>query len=117
MAATPQYGTLLFRADSGKTISVDFYVSDVANALVRFDGGAGSGSASPDYWVAPERGVIADMSIITGTADTTKMRLVMNGVPLSTVIRYSLHVSTNPFRPSINIGMNAGTRLTAFQIA
>jgi len=48
MTAAPQYGTLIFKGlQTGKTYSVDIYVSDVANALVHLDGGAGAGSSSP----------------------------------------------------------------------
>lgn len=117
MAATPKYGQMLFRTMSGRTIAVDLYVSDVANALIRFDGGAGSSSSSPDYWIAPEKCVLVDYSQVTGTADTTKMRLCFNGVPTASLLRYDIHVSTNSNRPVLSYGLNAGTRLTAIQLA
>jgi len=117
MAATPQYCGFQFVGASGKTYSIDGYVSDVNGALVHFDGGAGSGAASPTFYIAPENIVLRDFSMVTGTADTEKIRLVADGKPTSHVLRYVPHLTTNASRPILNIGFKAGTQISAFQIS
>jgi hypothetical protein len=117
MGATPKYGIFRFKGVSGKTYSIEVYVSDVANALITFDGGAGAGSSSPTFWIAPENCVLEDYSQVTGTADTEKLRLVVNGKPLNQILRYDVHVSTNSDRPKLAIGITKGAQLSAFQIA
>lgn len=117
MVATPQYGGMFFRGASGKTYSVDIYVSDVNGALVNFDAGAGAGSGAPTYWIAPEDVVLEDYSQVTGTADTEKIRLAKNGVPTSNVLRYGLHLTTLNNRPKLTIGFKEGVMVSAFQIS
>ena len=117
MAAAPQYGTIVFKTDSGKAIAIDVYHSDVANGLVNFDGGGGASATSPLYWIAPERGRIIDYMIVTGMTDTTKIRWQFNGVPTNSCSRFTSHLTTLAFRPPLSMGMNAGTRLTAVQLA
>lgn len=67
MAATPQYGGMFFRGRSGATYPIDIYISDVNGALINFDGGAGAGSTSPTFWIAPEDVILEDYSQVTGT--------------------------------------------------
>lgn len=117
MAATPQYCSMLFRGASGKTYSVDGYVSDVNGAQVRFDGGAGAGTASPTYWKAPENVTLVDFSMTTGTADTEKIRLTVNSKPTMHVLRYVIHVSTIATRPGLAIGFKARDEIAAIQIS
>jgi len=117
MAATPQYGQMIFVGQSGTTYGVDLYVSDVNGALVRFDGGGGAGTAAPTVWIAPENVTLRDYSMTTGTADTEKIRLVVNSKPLGTILRYVPHVSTNANRPVLNIGFAKGSQISAFQIS
>lgn len=117
MVAAPQYGQMIFQGQSGTTYAVDLYVSDVNAALINFDGGGGSGSSSPTTWIAPENVTLKDFSITTGTADTEKVRLVVNNKPLSSVLRYVQHVSTNANRPVLNIGFAKGSQISAFQIS
>jgi len=117
MAATPQYATFVFKGMSGKSYVVDAYVSDVANAMVTFDGGAGSGASSPDFWTPPEDVVLVDYSQVTGTADTTKIRLTSNGRPTGHILRYTIHLTSLNNRPQLQIGFRAGTRFSAIQLA
>jgi len=118
MTAAPQYGTLIFKGlQTGKTYSVDIYVSDVANALVHFDGGAGAGASSPTHWIPPEDVALIDYAQVTGTSDTTKIRLIRNGKPTSQVLRYSMFLTTLNNRPPLNIGFRQGTQVSAIQLA
>jgi len=117
MAATPQYGQMIFVGQSGTTYAVDLYVSDVNSALVNWDGGGGAGTTSPTFWVAPENVTLRDYSMTTGTADTEKLRLVVNNKPLGSVLRYVPHLSTNSNRPPLNIGFAKGAQISAFQIS
>lgn len=118
MAATPQYGTMMFRGrNSGQLYSTDIYVSDVANADVRFDGGAGASSSSPTFVTFNEPVILEDYSQVTGTADTTKIRLIANGAPLPMIMRYSIHLTSLATRPRLNVPFRAGTRIGGIQLA
>ena len=118
MVAAPQSGTWYARGFySGTPYSVDTYISDVANAPVRFDGGAGSGATSPDFYTFPEPIIITDFSVVTGLTDTTKIRVTANGAPTPNILRYALHLTTLNNRPVLNIKLKAGTRFGAIQLA
>jgi len=125
MAATPQFCQFIFQGNSGTTYGVDGYISDVNRylqsgvngGLARFDGGAGAGTTSPTVWIAPENVILTDFSMTTGTADTEKIRLVVNSKPLSTTLRYVPHLSTNSNRPVLRIGFKGGSQISAFQIS
>lgn len=118
MAATPQYASFTFiGAQTKKTYTVDAYLTDVANALVRWDGGNGSSSSSPDRWVPPENVVLVDYSQVTGTADTTKLQILRNNAPTGDILRYVPHLTTNAFRPRLQIGFRAGMEVRALQLA
>ena len=116
MAATPQSGTFVFVGQSGQTYHVDAYFSDVNGGNVRFDSGAGSGAATNTFWMPPENVTLTDVSIVTGTADTTRFRLVVNGRPLNSILRYVLHVSTNPYRPALRVGFAKNAQVTGIQL-
>ena len=118
MVAAPQYATFQFiGATTGKSYFVDAYLSDVANANVRFDGGAGSGTGSPVYWKAPEKVILVDFAINTGMTDTTVIRITVNGRPLSQMLRYAQHVNTIATRPAISVGINSQAEFGAIQLA
>lgn len=118
MAATPQFGTASFRGrTSGQLYPMDCYVSDVAGQKPRFDGGAGAGAASDDFITFGEPVILEDFCIITGCADTEKIRLTANGSPLKHMLRYSVHLNTLATRPKLNIPFLAGTRISGLQIA
>jgi len=118
MAATPQYGVFSFVGlRSRRTYSVDAYFSDVAGAQVNFDAGAGAGSSSPDFWTAPEPVILTDFSIVTGTQDTTKIQLTVNGRPTQDHLRYAMHLTTLSRRPVLAIGIGAGQQFRAIQRA
>jgi hypothetical protein len=118
MVATPQYGQMIFLgAKTKQTYPVDIYVSDVNAALVRFDNGAGASATSETFITFNEPVVLKDYSMVTGTADTEKLRLLANNTPTNMVLRYVPHLTTNSNRPPLNIGFGQGTRISAFQIS
>jgi hypothetical protein len=117
MVAAPQYGMMFFIGASGKTYPIDVYVSDVAGGAVRWDGGAGAGTASPTFWIAPENVSLRDYAQVTGTADTEKLRLTSNGRPTSHLLRYGVHLTTLNNRPQLNIGFIKGTQISALQVS
>ena len=118
MGATPQYASFYFVGHkTGKTYSVDAYVSDVNGARVNFDEGAGAGAGTADFITFEEPVQLKDFSIITGTADTEKVRLVSGGKPTRHVLRYSLFLNTLANRPQLAVNFAAGTRISAFQIS
>jgi hypothetical protein len=118
MAATPQYGACMFRGvRTGQLYPTDCYVSDVAGAKIRWDGGSGAGAATDDFVTFNEPVILEDFSVITGCADTEKWRVTADAKPLPHVIRYSLHLNTLNNRPKLNIPFKANTRISGFQIA
>lgn len=108
---------MIFQGASGKTYSVDIYVSDVNAALINWDGGAGAGAGTPGYWKAPEDVTLVDYAQVTGTADTEKIRLTVNGRPTMHVLRYVIHVSTIATRPALRIGFKANSEIAGIQIS
>ena len=118
MAATPQYGTMVFIGmQSGRIYNVDVYVSDVADALVTFDGGGGAGATSPDSFTAPEFIELRDFSIVTGTVDTTKIQILRNNQPTGDFLRYTQHLTTSAQRSPVRLGFRPGTNVRAIQKA
>lgn len=117
MAATPQYGGMFFIGASGKTYSVDVYVSDVNGGSVRFDSGAGAGTGSSEFITFPESVVLSDFSMVTGTADTEKIRLTVGGRPTAHILRYGVHLTTIATRPALKIGFTPNARIGALQIS
>jgi len=118
MGATPQYASMYFIGmKTGKTYSIDAYVSDVNGARINFDEGAGAGIGTADFITFDEPVQLKDFSIITGTADTEKIRLVAGGKPTRHVLRYSLFLNTLATRPALAINFAAGSRISAFQIS
>lgn len=118
MAATPQYGTFTFKGlRSGRIYNVDAYFSDVADALVTFDGGAGAGSTSPSSFTAPEPLLLIDQAIVTGTADTTKIQLLRNNQPTGDFLRYTQHLTTLAQRSPVMLGFAQGVEIRALQKA
>jgi len=118
MAATPQYAVFSFIGlRTKRTYSVDAYVSDVADALVTFDAGAGAGTASPTSWTAPEPVILKDFAIVTGTQDTTKVQLLRNNQPTGDFLRYTMHLTTSAVRPGLVIGVPGMAEFRAIQKA
>jgi hypothetical protein len=118
MAATPKSGTFIFRGiSSGRTYIKDIYVSDVAGASITFDDGAGAGASSATFTTFNEDVLLEDFSMVTGTADTTRIRLTANGSPKGDILRYSIHLTTLNNRPKLAIGFKAASRISAIQVA
>lgn len=118
MAATPQYGTFSFMGVSTQRIyNVDIYISDVADALITWDGGAGAASTSPSSWTAPEPVILFDVAIVTGTQDTTKLQVLRNNMPTGDFLRYTQHLTTSSVRSPVRLGFMTGTEVRAIQKA
>lgn len=118
MVAAPQYGTFVFiGARSGRIYNVDAYHSDVADALVNFDAGAGASATSPTSWTAPETCLLIDHAIVTGMTDTTKIQLLRNNQPVGDFLRYTMHLTTSAQRAPVRVGIRAGTEFRCIQKA
>jgi len=99
MAATPKNGQLTLTGAGGQRF-LDFYVSDVVNALVTYsDGSSAAGSASPTEYTFNADGVVTDISIATGLADTTNVVVILNGTPTGSIVRWANFVNTIASRP------------------
>lgn len=117
MVAAPQYATMILTSKDGTQINVDVYCSDVANALVNFDSGAGSGSASETFYKSPITGFITDFAIKTGMTDTTAGRITVNNGPTKSVIRWANQLNSLNQRPKIMIPISVGENIGIIQLA
>lgn len=118
MAATPQYGTMVFVGRKfGMHYNKDIYVSDVATGNINFDDGNGASSTSETFWTPPEVVLLVDFVMTTGTADTTAIRPSRDGIPTGDTLRYLAHLTTLNNRPRLNIPFGAGQKVGAKQIA
>lgn len=118
MAPTPKKSVWTFVGlRSKRTYSIQAYNSDVANALVNWDAGAGAGASSPSEYRPPEDVKLIDVAIITGMADTTQERIIANNKPLDVILDYTVQVSTSTARPKLNLNFKAGTAIRAIQLA
>jgi hypothetical protein len=89
----------------------------VANALVKFDAGTGAGSGAPDRYTFPETVLLEDFAMETGTADTTRIMITVNGSSTSNILRYTAHLTTLNNRPRLSIVIPQGAQLGAVQLA
>jgi len=116
--AAPEYGTFVFQGiRSGRIYNVDIYFSDVADALLNFDGGAGASATSPSSFTAPEDIILTDVAIVTGGTDTKKLQILRNNQPTGDFLRHVPHLTTNAFRPPVRLGFVRGTEVRAIQKA
>ncbi|GAI13495.1 unnamed protein product, partial [marine sediment metagenome] len=107
--AAPEYGVFTFQGlQSGRIYNVDIYYSDVADALINFDGGAGASATSPDSFTAPENLLLIDIAIVTGGTDTTKFQLLRNNQPTGDFIRHTTHLTSVALRSPIRLGFARG---------
>lgn len=118
MVAAPQYGIMTFLGlATNRTYSRDIYLSDVANALVRWDAGAGASPTSPEDWIPPENVRLVDFAIVTGMTDTTKIQLVRGANVTGDHLRFAMHLTTLSKRGVINLDFPAGVKIQLIQKA
>jgi len=118
MAATPKGATFYFKGlKTGQTQIKDVYNPDTAGALFRWDSGAGASATSSDFVTFDEQVVCYDISAITGIVDTTKGRIVANGIPTTSVFQWATHLNTLNQRPALAVVINAGTRFQVICVA
>lgn len=115
MSATPKNAVITLIGISGRRYAVSGYISDVAAALWTFSLSGLAAAASQAFLSMPERGVLHDISVITGTADTNIHEIQVNGVPLGLMVDKVVHVSSNPDRPKLNIKIDKGSTITIIQ--
>ena len=118
MTATPKFGSFTFvGVKTGKTYTKEIYVSDVNAALIQWDLGAGAGASSGNFWKTPEPVILIDFAMVTGTADTEKIRLNFNGVHSGHILRYDTHLTSLATRERLNIKILANVDIRGYQIS
>jgi len=116
--AAPEYGTFAFQGlRSSRIYNVDIYYSDVADALINFDGGAGASATSPTSFTCPEEVLLVDVAIVTGGTDTKKFQVLRNNQPTGDFLRHTQHLTTLPFRSAVRLGFRQGTEVRCIQKA
>lgn len=116
MAAS--YGTVTLRGKSGQAYIKDIYLNDTANALARWDGGAGASATSPDFWETPEPCVITSLNIVSATGQT-RTQVTVNGNPTANIIRNSQHIPSATIigLPYLGVLIPANVKLGLIQLA
>jgi hypothetical protein len=120
MAATPKTGVVVFKGlQSGSTFTKAIYNADVVNTLCRIDNGSGTPGATggADFCTFTEPVILQDAAFVTGIVDTQNLRVVADYNPTQYMLNWASQVNTLPFRPTLNIGFKAGTRISFQQIA
>ena len=118
MVAAPEYGTFTFQGiTSGRIYNVDIYFSDVVDALLNFDGGAGGSATSPTSFTAPEDLLLIDVAVVTGGTDTKKFQIMRNNQPTGDFLRHTQHLTTSAFRSAVRLGFTRGVEVRALQKA
>lgn len=116
MVATPQYFTAMF-SNGGPPEYIDGYISDVADAYVRWDGGQGAGAASPTEYKMPRTQALVSMNISGDPVDTTKVMVFRNGKYTNNILRYLHFQHDTVSKPSLLIWFNQGDTLQLVQKA
>lgn len=112
MAATPKTGNVTLLGRSGKTYTYNIYNSDVSNAFVTWATAGAAGTGSVTFITAPEDCVIADMSVVTGIADTTSLVLWLDDGPVpGSVVLWANVVNTLASRFIPRIGIKKGRKV------
>ncbi len=114
--AAPEYGTFTFYGMASTRIyNVDMYYSDVADALINFDGGAGASATSPTSFTCPENVLLTDVAIVTGGTDTKKLQVLRNNQPTGDFLRHTQHLTSLSQRSPIRLGFARGTEVRCIQ--
>ena len=116
MAATPKVHTVLL-TDGKKTKNLSLYDTDVAGSFATMDMTAKAGTASLNFVSFPFGVSIIDIATTTGTADTTVLQLIINGVATGDIIDKTPYLSTNANRPPLRIDIPAGARFQVKSLA
>lgn len=116
LGVTPVHASWTFRTRSGN-ISVDSYISDVANGLVTFDDGQGASATSSAMYICPTDMLLVDVAITTGPTVMGRLMVTRNSIPTGNILGIIPHVDTSPQRPLLNIPFASGHKLTAIQLA
>lgn len=111
-------GTVHFVGASGQGYVKDIYVVDTANALDRWDGGAGADSTSPDYWETPEPLTLTHYYQVAATGQT-RSRININGTPTQSMLRNALHIPSATIigTPYVGLKFPAKVRVSITAIA
>ncbi|KKL87476.1 hypothetical protein LCGC14_1934340 [marine sediment metagenome] len=117
MYVTPKSATFSFLGlQTGVVYPIEAYISDVANANVRFDSGGGASATSAEFWTPPENVQLRDFAQVVGPTVAFKLRLSINGVNAPGLLRFEMHLSTLSFRPPLSLVVPAGGRFSAVQL-
>lgn len=114
---TPKNATFSFLGlITGVIYEIEAYLSDVANANVRFDSGAGATATSAEFWTPAEDCQLRDYAQVAGPTVIFKLRVAINGVNAPGLLRLESHLTTSPQRSPLSLMVSAGSRFSAIQL-
>lgn len=113
---TATNGTLTFKGASGKTYSLDFYISDVVAAYVTINPAGKAGTGNNTFWKCPEPVVLTDMSIASGPTVMVGLQALADDAPIAGAsLRIANFLNTLANRPYPGIGFQAGRNVAFTQ--
>lgn len=118
MAATPTTAVFSFKGigQFKRNYSISAYISDVANAKVRFNANGAAGASSDEYVQFNEPVMLTDVSVITGYADTSGMRFQSGGVDIpQSATLFATNLTTLQARNAPPIAFAAQSQIGAIQ--
>lgn len=106
--ATAKNFTMSFLGASGRRYQISGYTADTAGHNNTFNPSGAAAAASLQYWRPQENVTLVDFSMPTGTTQTSGYMTQDGANRAGTLLDYVIHVSTNPYRPTLSIPFPAG---------
>lgn len=116
MVTATSTNQLIFRGKSGRRYTLNCYISDVVAASVLMNINGAAGTASANYWRAPEPVVLTDASIITGPTVAVGMNLQQDGATVAGAsLLFGTYLNTLAKTPQLAVAFPAGALIGAVQ--
>jgi hypothetical protein len=108
-------GTMVLRAKSGRTITIDVYVPDAVATELAFNATGLAASTSPTDYRVPEDCVIVDITTATAPTAVGGTFKVNSGVVNGGTFRWADRINTLSKRADLAIPVRAGDFISVLQ--
>ncbi len=100
---------------TGQQYLIQLYQPDAVATKFTFNPSGLAGATSPPTYRFPEDVVIRDMSIVTGATATGGIMEINGALLNGTAMDWTVHLSTLPQRPMLNIPVRGGDDFSILQ--
>lgn len=109
-------GTMVLIGQStGKTYTVDLYIPDATATVLTFNSSGLAASTSPNYWKAPERCNLVDVSIAAAPTAVGAALTLSGALYSGNTVRWANQLATLATRMKLKIPIPAGEQLGFLQ--